>query len=73
MPLLNDKSLLEPESSCTIKDHPMPSPMPPPNTPDSSQGLEKAPSTPKHDQGNLYLSFDFLIEKLNFLIEYIMI
>jgi hypothetical protein len=35
-------------------DRPLPSPMPPPSTPESNQGQvpDKAPSTPKSDHGN---------------------
>ncbi|XP_037905522.1 mediator of RNA polymerase II transcription subunit 13 isoform X2 [Hermetia illucens] len=48
-----DRSLLDPPkdlNSNLSKDRPLPSPMPPPNTPDSqSQCSDKAPSTPKCD------------------------
>ncbi|XP_055701532.1 mediator of RNA polymerase II transcription subunit 13 isoform X2 [Phlebotomus papatasi] len=56
--VLSDKSLLDPPegaSSSSIgsgnlsKDRSLPSPMPPPNTPESSQTSDKAPSTPKSD------------------------
>lgn len=68
-----DKTLLDPPSDPIEK--PAPSPMPPPSTPDNSgnpgsipQGTplsgDKAPSTPKSDQGS-YLT---LIYKICYLI-----
>lgn len=53
-----DKTLLDPpEGSKPSTDRPIPSPMPPPSTPDNSQGQvpEKAPSTPKSEQQGWYL------------------
>lgn len=53
-----DKTLLDPPVDNTAAERPAPSPMPPPSTPDpnisSSQSStpDKAPSTPKSDQGN---------------------
>lgn len=49
-----DKTLLDPPES---QDKPAPSPMPPPSTPDNSQSSslpgDKAPSTPKNEQGSI--------------------
>lgn len=71
-----DKTLLDPPEVST--DRPTPSPMPPPSTPDnnpSSQGAstpsgsDKAPSTPKSEQGtlwSLYVVFSLSREMLYF-------
>lgn len=51
-----DKTLLDPPQETS--DRPTPSPMPPPSTPDSAGGAsEKAPSTPKSEQGKKFLIF----------------
>lgn len=55
-----DKTLLDPPQDSN--DKPTPSPMPPPNTPDSSGqtgGSEKAPTTPKSEAGRLFRTFLF--------------
>lgn len=60
-----DKTLLDPPSD-NISERPAPSPMPPPSTPDpnnSSQSFssqDKAPSTPKSDQGMLLIRLTFV-------------
>jgi len=52
-----DKTLLDPPEGSqpprVTVDRPLPSPMPPPSTPESNQGQipDKAPSTPKSDHG----------------------
>lgn len=59
-----DKSLLDPPDSSDkggVVERPAPSPMPPPSTPDNSQSSEKAPSTPKNEQGSVSFSLIFLI------------
>lgn len=53
-----DKSLLDPPESTDkpMMERPTPSPMPPPSTPDNSQSsADKAPSTPKNDQGKFIM------------------
>ncbi|KAK7874246.1 hypothetical protein R5R35_006284 [Gryllus longicercus] len=48
-----DRSLLDPaegvQNNRTSLDRPLPSPMPPPSTPEGAAAAEKAPSTPKSD------------------------
>lgn len=57
----SDKSLLDPPeySGSSNKDRPLPSPMPPPSTPDPSQPCDKAPNTPKSEHGKLKFIISF--------------
>lgn len=60
-----DKTLLDPPES---QDKPAPSPMPPPSTPENSQSSmsgDKAPSTPKNEQGDFLCNIVVLKTKIS--------